>query len=105
MPALDPAGNAMRIDAERLRKTIGGVRAPVVFELHSFQLEVDPGDSTGVSASLNLRRMRSSVIHANRDGIASSGSLQGSSLVGASPNSRAPVFSAQCGMLTFLAKT
>ena len=32
MPALDPARNDVRIDPQRLSKTVGGVKAPAVLE-------------------------------------------------------------------------
>ena len=55
MAALDPAGYCMGIDPQRLRKTVGGVEAPVMLETHPLQLEVDSGNGSGVSGSLQLQ--------------------------------------------------
>src|SRR5271166_3136716 len=55
MSALDPASYCMRIDPQRLRKTVGGVEAPVMLESHPLQLEVDSGHGARVSGSLQLQ--------------------------------------------------
>src|SRR5208337_5647302 len=54
MAALDPAGHGVRVDPQRLRKTVGGVETPVMLEPHPLQLEVDSGYRTRVSGSLQL---------------------------------------------------
>ena len=56
-------------------------------------------------AAFSFRRIRSSLIHAYRARISSSGSLHGSSFVRARPSSRARFFNAQCGIPTFLANS
>src|SRR5271166_2985435 len=55
MAALDPAGHGVRVDPQRLCKTVGGVEAPVVLETHSFQLEVNSSYRARVSGSLQLQ--------------------------------------------------
>src|SRR5664279_500632 len=54
MAALDPARHGVRVDPQRLRKTVGGVKAPVMLETHPLQLEVDSGYRAGVPRSLQL---------------------------------------------------
>src|SRR5664279_1898334 len=54
MAALDPARYCVRVDPQRLRKTVSGIEAPVMLEPHSFQLEVDSGHGTRVSSGLQL---------------------------------------------------
>src|SRR5664279_1082128 len=54
MAALDPARHGVRVDPQRLSKTVGGVKAPVMLETHPLQLEVDSGYRAGVPRSLQL---------------------------------------------------
>ena len=54
MSALDPARHGVWIDPQRLRKTVGGVEAPVGFEPHASQLEVNGRFGTGISVSFQL---------------------------------------------------
>jgi len=104
MPALDPARNGMGIDPQRRCQTVGGIEAPVVFERHSFQLEMDSGYGTGVPCGFSFEA-DSLIAHPRIPaGITNSRSLQGSSLVRVNPNSRARFFGAQCGMPTFLSQ-
>src|SRR5664279_5356307 len=55
MAALDPASYCMGVDPQRLRKTVGGIEAPVMFEPHPLQLEVDSGYGARVSGGLQLQ--------------------------------------------------
>src|SRR5271165_769670 len=54
MAALDPAGHGVGVDPQRLRKTVGGVKAPVMLEPHPLQLEVDSGYRARISSGLQL---------------------------------------------------
>ena len=55
MAALDPASYCMGVDPQRLRKAVGGIEAPVMFETHPLKLEVDSGYGARVSGSFQLQ--------------------------------------------------
>src|SRR5271157_2198652 len=55
MSALDPARHSVRVDPQRLRKTVSGVEAPVTLEPHPLQLKVDSGNGSRVPGSLQLQ--------------------------------------------------
>src|SRR5581483_10986562 len=55
MTAPDPACYCVRINSQRLRKTIGRVEAGIVLELHAAQLQVDSGCAARVPCSLQLQ--------------------------------------------------
>src|SRR5215469_5832870 len=55
MTAPNPAGYCVRINSQRLRRTIGRIEAGIVLELHAPQLQVNAGCATRVAGSLELQ--------------------------------------------------